>query len=104
MACLIAPATAAIVTAAINKKIPARYRVNWLFNMLLGATIVLTIDHLASGELVPYAPFLTAGSEKILPEIFAIGVPMVLTVTLVWAIMVIASNKKIIRPAHEKHL
>jgi len=104
MACFLAPTAAAIVTTTIRRKIPAKYHVNWLFAMLWGGVIVLVVDHLASGELVPYPPFLTAGMDKILPEIFIVGIPMTLAVILVWAIMVIASNKKIIQPAHERHL
>jgi len=97
MACLIAPAAAAIATGVIKNKIPSRYHPDWLIAMLWGGAVVLIVDHLASGELVPYPPFLTAGPEKILPEIFTVGLPMVIAVVVVWAIMVMASNKKMIR-------
>jgi len=60
--------------------------------MLWGATIVLIIDHLISGELVPFWPFLTAGREQVISEVLAVGGPMTLAVVAVWLIMAAMSQ------------
>jgi hypothetical protein len=93
MACLIAPATAAIITTAAGKKIPASYHAGWLVMMLWGGVLMLVVDHLMTGEIVPYPPFFTTGIEKIMSEVLLIGVPMTLTVTAVWIGMLILSSK-----------
>jgi hypothetical protein len=100
MACLLVPTTAAIVTTAVRKKIPNQYHINWLLLMLWGGVLMLLVDHVISGELLPYPPFLTAGIEKIIPEIFAVGVPMTLIVIAAWILMIIFSSKSVKRTAH----
>ena len=96
MACLVAPATVALITNVFKKKIPAKYHIEWLNFMLLGGTVMLIVDHIISGELVPYAPFFTAGPSKIFFEILHVGVPMTLTTIVLWAIMVVVANFKTI--------
>lgn len=85
MACFIAPATAAIVATAVRKKVPARYHFGRLIAMLWGGTVMLVIDHILSGELVLYPPFLTKGFSNVWPEILTVGSLMTLAAVLVWA-------------------
>jgi len=89
MACFLAPATAAIITTTVRKKIAPKYHLDWLNTMLWGGVIVLAVEHIVHKEVVPYPPFLTAGFSKVLPEILKVGVPMIFAVTLVWAVMVL---------------
>ncbi len=93
MACFAAPATAAIVTTVIKKKIPAKYHVDWLLSMLYGGVLMLIIEHIAHKEVVPYFPFFTAGWSEMWPEILRIGVPMTISIFVVWTIMVLAVNR-----------
>lgn len=92
MACFIAPTTAAIVATGIKKKIPAKYHFEWLVMLFWGGSIMLIIDHLISGELAPYPPFLTTNPAKILPEILIIGGSMTMSTVIVWIIMILTSN------------
>jgi len=91
MACFVVPTAAAVAATAFRKKIPPQYHFDKLLLMLWGGTIVLIIDHLISGELVPYWPFLTAGYNQIMPEILEVGVPMTVAVVAVWLIIVAVS-------------
>lgn len=98
MACFLAPAGAAVITTSLKKKIPSKYHLDWLNMMLWGGFIVLVIDHIFSGELVPYPPFLTAMENPadtvvMLEELSKIGSIMVLSIVLVWVLMVVISNK-----------
>jgi len=61
--------------------------------MLWGGVLMLIVDHLRSGELVPYPPFLTAGVEKIVPEVFQVGVPMTIVVFVAWMAMLVVAAK-----------
>lgn len=93
MACFLVPAGAAIVTTAIGKKVPERCHFNWLNSMLWGGVAMLAVEHIAHGEIVLYPPFLTAGLPEVLPEVLRVGVPMTLSVFLVWGIMVVVAAK-----------
>jgi hypothetical protein len=97
MACFSAPASAALITTIFRKKIPVKYHIEWFNFLAWGGTAGLLIEHLASGEIVPYPPFLTAMANPadmavMFAEILAIGVPMLLACAGVWAIMVAAAN------------
>ena len=97
MACFSAPAAAALITTIFRKKIPEKYHIQWFNFLVWGGSAGLLIEHLASGEIVPYPPFLTAMANPadtavMFAEILAIGVPMLLACTGVWAIMVFAAN------------
>jgi len=98
MACLLAPAAVAIVTTSIRKKIDPKYHLDWLNTMLWGGVITLTVDHIASGEIVPYPPFLTAMQNPadipiMLHELATVGVAMTIAIFFAWAIMVLVANK-----------
>ncbi len=88
MACLIAPAAVLVVTKSLEKKLPKSLHIEWLNWMLAGGTIMLLIDHVKNGEIVPYFPFFTAGYRTIFKEIWHNGVPMVLAVLGVWLVSI----------------
>ena len=97
MACFLTPATAAIITTCIKKKINPKYHLEWLNLMFWGGVIMLIVDHLATGELVLYSPFLTAMKNPaeipiMLKEIITIGGTMTLAIIFTWATMVIIAN------------
>ncbi len=96
MACFTAPAAVALVTTLFRKKIPKDYHIEWFNTLAWGGTAGLFLEHLASGEIVLYPPYLTAmatpaQTEVMLAEIVAIGVPMLLACLGLWAVMVSAS-------------
>lgn len=103
MACLAAPATAAVITVVIKKKVPEKYHVEWLLSMLLGGVLVLLVDHIANGEIVSYYPFFTRGWSQIWSEILKIGLPMTISIFTAWVIVVkislVAAEKKAIESA-----
>jgi hypothetical protein len=77
-----------IITTLLRKKFPQKYHINWLNALLWGGTIMLAVEHIAHGEIVPYPPFLTAGLSEVLPEMLRIGVPMALLNVFIWSAMV----------------
>jgi len=88
MACFLVPTAAAIVTTAAGKKVPEKYHLNWLNSMLWGGLAMLAVEHVAHGEVVLYPPFLTAGIAEVFPEMMRVGIPMTLSIFLIWAVMV----------------
>jgi hypothetical protein len=62
--------------------------------MLFGGVLMLIVDHLHSGELVPYPPFLTAGIDSIATEVFEVGVPMTMIVFLTWGLIISIVNRR----------
>ncbi len=97
MACFLAPAAAAIITTRVRKKIAPKYHPEWLIAMLWGGVVMLVVDHIASGEILPYPPFLSAMRNPadislILREIGTVGVAMTAAVVLAWALMVLVAN------------
>jgi len=84
MACFLAPIAAVIVVNAVSQKVPSAYHVGWLLAMLWGGVVMLVVEHILSGELVFYPPFLTASPAQFLPEIWQRGVPMTLAIFIVW--------------------
>jgi hypothetical protein len=116
MACFLVPAGEAIVTTVVQKVVANREkkvggeeakktglswsrRLGWLNKMLWGGTILLALEHVWHGELVPWPPFLTAMENPadvapMLHEMATFGVAMALTVTAVWGIMVLVTSLK----------
>ncbi|HEC86664.1 MAG: hypothetical protein DRN12_05815 [Thermoplasmata archaeon] len=101
MACFLAPATEAVATTIIQKMIgrekAEKLRLRWLNTMLWGGVILLTIEHIWHGELVPWPPFLTAMSNPedaaiMVHEILTNGILMAAIVTLTWIVMVLLSS------------
>ncbi len=102
MACFIVPLTQAIATTAIRHRAaktahnnsevsPFLQHLPRLETMLYGGSIMLIVDHIISGELMPVFPFFSAlatqgGALTMLREMLTVGVPMSLIVTAIWAI------------------
>jgi hypothetical protein len=98
MACFIAPAATAIITTGLKKKIDPKYHIEWLNTMLWGGVIMLAVDHIANGEIVPYPPFFTAmqkanGITTLLKEIVTVGGLMTIAIFAVWTVMVFVANR-----------
>ena len=115
MACfLVSAAEAAFVTAAsaiLEKKekkalaraeivdahkIPFSRKLRWLSNLQWGGSALLAFEHLWHGEIVPWAPFLTAMSDRaatgeMLHEMATVGVAMAVLTTVVWLGMLAVS-------------
>lgn len=98
MACLIAPATVAIVTSSVAHKVDSKYHLDWLNAMLWGGVLMLIVEHIAHGEIVPFPPFLTAMNNPadipvMLGEIATIGTSMTLVIIATWVVMVAVANR-----------
>lgn len=93
MACFLIPMVIAIVTTIIQKSAKSfaeKLRL-WMLNTLLwGGVVLLIVEHMWHGELVPWPPFLTAMSNPLefsimLHEITTIGTVMTIGVFLTWS-------------------
>ncbi|MBP9760458.1 MAG: hypothetical protein KBD24_03805 [Candidatus Pacebacteria bacterium] len=98
MACLIAPAAVAVVTSSVKHKVDPKYHLDWLNAMLWGGVLMLIVEHIAHGEVVPFPPFLTAMNNPadipvMLGEIATIGTAMTLAILATWAVMVVVANR-----------
>ncbi len=116
MACFLVPMGEAIVTTAVQKVVANREKkiseektrniglkwsrkLSWLNKLLWGGTILLALEHVWHGEVAPWPPFLTAMGDPadvapMLHEMATTGVAMAITVTAVWAIMVMVAELK----------
>lgn len=79
-------------------------KLSWLMNMLWGGVLLLAVEHMWHGEVVPWPPFLTAMQtpEEIpvmLGEMATIGVAMALLVTAVWVCMTLIADLAVKRSA-----
>ena len=114
MACFLVPLAQAIATSIYRKcneksiSDPSanafKHQVPALEKMLWGGTLMLVVDHIASGELTWRFPFFTAlgqagGWEIMWREMLAVGVPMALAVTGVWAVYALIKKRQIVRVA-----
>jgi hypothetical protein len=114
MACFVAPAGVAIVTTVVQIVLKnkgktqgnprtgehAQYargkwagRLGWLNAMLWGGSIMLVLDHVWRGEVVPWPPFFTAletpgAVGPMFREIATLGLAMTAGVVVAWGIMV----------------
>jgi len=117
MACFLAPMSEAIVMTVVQKVVEKRAkktagmrseqrespwvrRLRWLNKMLWGGSVLLAFEHLWHGEIVPWPPFLTAMKNPadvgpMLHEIASVGVIMAITVTAVWALMVLVAELRV---------
>ena len=78
-------------------KIPFSRKLKWLNNLLWGGSFLLAFEHVWSGEVAPWFPFLTAAktaetTAEMLHEMATSGVAMAVLVTAVWSGMVLVSN------------
>jgi hypothetical protein len=116
MACFLVPMGEAIVTTIIQKVVENREiksggveaaktgltwskRLSWLNKLLWGGTLMLAVEHIWHGEVVPWPPFLTAMENPgevapMLHEIATFGVAMAVIVTIIWGIIIIIAEQK----------
>lgn len=100
MACFLVPAAEAVVTTAIQKvakEKAKKWRLNWLNIMLWGGVILLAVEHIWHGEVVPWPPFLTAMENPadipiMLHEMATIGTAMAVVITLTWIVLIVTAS------------
>jgi len=73
-------------------------KLGWLTNMLWGGAFLLLIEHIWHGEIVPWAPFITAMSSSsdtmaMLHEMSTVGVTMAILVTAAWFGMTLVADR-----------
>lgn len=79
-------------------------KLSWLMNMLWGGVILLCIEHMWHGEVVPFPPFLTAMNDPseipvMLGEMATVGVGMAVLVTIVWLVATVVADMVVKRQA-----
>ena len=108
MACLMVPMGEAIVVSIAQKatkdkekkeQIRKRWRLDWLSKLLWGGTILLAVEHIWHGEIVPWPPFLTAIQNPanipgMLHEMATVGGIMAGVITAVWGVMVFIARRR----------
>jgi hypothetical protein len=116
MACFLVPVGEAIVTTIAQKVAEKKEkkdeaektektgikwsrRLSWLNKMLWGGSIMLALEHVWHGEVVPWPPFLTAMEHPgevapMLHEMATVGVAMAVAVTAIWGIMILVAELK----------
>lgn len=112
MACFLVPGTEAVVTTIVQKAIgeekARKLKLSWLNTMLWGGVILLAIEHIWHGEVVPWPPFLTAMKNPadvpaMLHEMATVGGAMSIVITLVWIVLVtiaaILQERAVVRKA-----
>ena len=84
-----------------SHKIPFARKLKWLANLQWGGAALLAFEHVWHGEIVPWAPFLSAMADpadaaEMFSEMATTGVGMALLTTAVWGCMlaVVASMEK----------
>lgn len=118
MACVLVPATEAVVTTIVTKVVKEKEKRNgvdsagrdvaetarirfstklgWLNKLLWGGSGLLAFEHIWHGEIVPFFPFLTAVENGevagMLAEMGSRGVVMAVLVTAVWGGMLAVSS------------
>ncbi len=110
MACFLVPMGVAIGTSVAQKVVEKREkkvgeekaekgRLSWLNTLLWGGVILLAVEHIWHGEVVPWPPFLTAMENPaevpaMLHEMATIGGAMAGTAIAVWVIMVVIAERR----------
>ena len=111
MACFLVPMVGAIginvAERVVKKERAERWKLGWLNKMLWGGVALLAVEHVWSGEIVPWPPFLTAMENPadvgpMLTEMGTHGLSMAVLVTVVWAIMVAIARSWKKAPLEEK--
>ena len=96
MACFLVPAAEAVITTLIAKVSGERakmWKLHWLNRMLWGGVLLLAVEHIWHGEVVPWPPFLTAMQNPadipvMLHEMATLGSAMAIGITLLWIVLV----------------
>ena len=129
MACFLVSGAEAIVVSAVRSKVkkseikkgivdehgkqltdPAEHgfcwtrKLSWLTKMLWGGVVLLLIEHMWHGEVVPFPPFLTAMGDptstvQMLYEMATVGVAMAVLVTVVWFVATFVADATVRRSA-----
>jgi len=117
MACFLVPVGEAIVTTVIQKVVEKKEKkagvdstpksgltwsrkLSWLNKLLWGGAILLALEHVWHGEVVPWPPFLTAMNNPadiapMLHEMATIGGAMAIFITVIWIIIVAIADAKV---------
>jgi hypothetical protein len=74
-------------------------KLSWLNKMLWGGSLLLAVEHIWHGEVVPWPPFLTAMTVPgavgpMLQEMAIFGTSMAVFITVVWGVMVLIADHK----------
>lgn len=80
-------------------------KISWLMNMLWGGVILLCVEHMWHGEVVPFPPFLTAMSDPaeipvMFHEMATVGVAMCVMVAVVWLVATVVADMAVKRSIH----
>lgn len=114
MACFLVPAAEAIATSVLQKSVgkekAKKLRLGWLNRLLWGGVVLLAVEHIWHGEVVPWPPFLTAMKDPVetivmLKEMAMVGIPMAVFVTIIWVVLLLvtrAMEKAVVREAEAK--
>jgi nitrate reductase gamma subunit len=118
MACFLVPGAEAVVVSVVQKavkdekkkeQIKKSLHLDWLGKLLWGGTILLAVEHVWHGEVVPWPPFLTAMANpadisEMLHEMATVGGTMAGVITAVWGIMVLIARRKSRHAASQQEL
>jgi hypothetical protein len=99
MACFLVPMALAIITSIIQKtakNIAEKLKLSILNTLLWGGVILLALEHVWHGEVVPWPPFLTAMSNPadipiMLHEMATVGTAMSIVTVITWGAIVTIS-------------
>ena len=101
MACFLVPAGEAVVMTIVQKTVDKKkiekLKLKWLNAMLWGGVLLLAVEHIWHGEVVPWPPFLSAMADPadvgpMLYEMATIGTAMAVVVTLMWGVLVVLAS------------
>ena len=114
MACFLVPAAEAVVTTVAAKvmkknakdneeKLSFATKLEGLNKLLWGGSLLLCYEHVGSGEITPFFPFLTAMNDPaetvvMLEEMAVYGGTMAVFMTAVWAVGCLVVDKITARP------
>ena len=93
--------------SAHANKIPLSRKLKWLFNLLIGGSVLLMFEHIWHGEITAWFPFLTAMSDpadtaEMLHEMATVGVSMAVLMTVIWAGICICADAIVKRSASDE--
>jgi nitrate reductase gamma subunit len=117
-ACFVVPMGEAIAVSVVQKavkdekkkeQLKKNLHLDWLNKLLWGGTILLAVEHVWHGEVVPWPPFLTAMANpadvsEMLHEMATVGGTMAGVITGVWGIMVLIARRKARRAVLQQKL
>ncbi len=111
MACFITPLLVGVVLAVIKRvwRGAERVKLDLLVYMMLGGALILAVEHVWHGEIVPWPPFLTAmkspeGIPIVVNEMLRVGGSMTLAVTGAWLLLLGFTRKLQVNIAPPKRI